>query len=77
MFLGIGLVMAILQGSWVRTIPPNKTKSVAELVYILYQKVYTIYLIKINLILIKLYNYINILGFVVDHSSFYLSRFCK
>ncbi|XP_043524372.1 major facilitator superfamily domain-containing protein 10 isoform X1 [Frieseomelitta varia] len=31
MFLGIGLVMAILQGSWVRTIPPNKTKSVAEL----------------------------------------------
>ncbi|CAL7938304.1 unnamed protein product [Xylocopa violacea] len=31
MFLGIGLVMAILQGSWVRTIPSNKTKSVAEL----------------------------------------------
>ncbi|XP_060824592.1 major facilitator superfamily domain-containing protein 10 [Bombus pascuorum] len=31
MFLGIGLVMAILQGSWVRTIPPNKTKSVAGL----------------------------------------------
>ncbi|XP_076165229.1 major facilitator superfamily domain-containing protein rtet isoform X1 [Ptiloglossa arizonensis] len=31
MFLGIGLVMAILQGSWVRTIPPNKTKSAAEL----------------------------------------------
>ncbi|XP_076165230.1 major facilitator superfamily domain-containing protein rtet isoform X2 [Ptiloglossa arizonensis] len=28
---GIGLVMAILQGSWVRTIPPNKTKSAAEL----------------------------------------------
>ena len=35
MFLGIGLVMAILQGSWVRTIPPNKTKSVAGLVNIL------------------------------------------
>ncbi|XP_076630340.1 major facilitator superfamily domain-containing protein rtet isoform X1 [Colletes latitarsis] len=31
MFLGIGLVMAILQGGWVRTIPPNKTKSTAEL----------------------------------------------
>ncbi|XP_034193715.1 major facilitator superfamily domain-containing protein rtet [Osmia lignaria lignaria] len=31
MFLGIGLVMAILQGSWVRTIPSNKTKSAAEL----------------------------------------------
>nr|XP_012146904.1 PREDICTED: major facilitator superfamily domain-containing protein 10 isoform X2 [Megachile rotundata] len=31
MFLGIGLVMAILQGSWVRTIPSNKTKSAVEL----------------------------------------------
>ncbi|KZC10555.1 PREDICTED: major facilitator superfamily domain-containing protein 10 [Dufourea novaeangliae] len=31
MFLGIGLVMAVLQGCWVRTIPPNKTKSTAEL----------------------------------------------
>ncbi|XP_033324786.1 major facilitator superfamily domain-containing protein rtet [Megalopta genalis] len=31
MFLGIGLVMALLQGGWVRTIPPNKTKSTAEL----------------------------------------------
>ncbi|XP_076650361.1 major facilitator superfamily domain-containing protein rtet isoform X1 [Halictus rubicundus] len=31
MFLGIGLVMALLQGSWVRTIPPNRTKSTAEL----------------------------------------------
>ncbi|OAD52031.1 Major facilitator superfamily domain-containing protein 10, partial [Eufriesea mexicana] len=31
MFLGIGLVMAILQGSWVRIIPSNKTKSVAGL----------------------------------------------
>ncbi|XP_076650362.1 major facilitator superfamily domain-containing protein rtet isoform X2 [Halictus rubicundus] len=28
---GIGLVMALLQGSWVRTIPPNRTKSTAEL----------------------------------------------
>lgn len=32
MFLGIGLIMAILQGSWIRTIPSNKTKSIAELV---------------------------------------------
>lgn len=32
MFLAIGLIMAILQGGWVRTIPPNKTKSTAELV---------------------------------------------
>ncbi|XP_043788730.1 major facilitator superfamily domain-containing protein 10 isoform X2 [Apis laboriosa] len=31
MFLGIGLIMAILQGSWIRTIPSNKTKSIAEL----------------------------------------------
>ncbi|XP_012339764.1 major facilitator superfamily domain-containing protein 10 isoform X1 [Apis florea] len=31
MFLGIGLIMAILQGSWIRTIPSNKTKSTAEL----------------------------------------------
>lgn len=31
MFLGIGLIMAILQGSWVRRIPPHKTKSIAEL----------------------------------------------
>ncbi|XP_017889399.1 major facilitator superfamily domain-containing protein 10 [Ceratina calcarata] len=31
MFLGIGLVMAVLQGTWVRTIPSDKTKSVAEL----------------------------------------------
>ncbi|XP_078053336.1 major facilitator superfamily domain-containing protein rtet [Augochlora pura] len=31
MFLGIGLVMAFLQGGWVRTIPPNRTKSTAEL----------------------------------------------
>ncbi|XP_054013552.1 major facilitator superfamily domain-containing protein 10 [Hylaeus anthracinus] len=31
MFLGIGLVMAALQGSWVRTIPPHKTKHTAEL----------------------------------------------
>ncbi|CAK9809299.1 Major facilitator superfamily domain-containing protein 10 [Anthophora quadrimaculata] len=31
MFLGIGLIMAILQGSWVRTIPPHETKNVAEL----------------------------------------------
>lgn len=32
MFLGIGLIMAILQGSWIRTIPSNKTKFIAELV---------------------------------------------
>lgn len=32
MFLGIGLVMAILQGSWVRHIPPNRTKTISELV---------------------------------------------
>ncbi|XP_076677878.1 major facilitator superfamily domain-containing protein rtet isoform X1 [Andrena cerasifolii] len=31
MFLAIGLVMALLQGSWVRTIPPNKTKWTVEL----------------------------------------------
>lgn len=31
MFLGIGLVMAVLQGTWVRTVPSDKTKSVAEL----------------------------------------------
>ncbi|XP_031842760.1 major facilitator superfamily domain-containing protein rtet isoform X2 [Nomia melanderi] len=31
MFLGIGLVMAILQGGWVRTISPNKTKATTEL----------------------------------------------
>ncbi|XP_012283292.1 major facilitator superfamily domain-containing protein 10 [Orussus abietinus] len=31
MFLGIGLTMAILQGSWVRRIPSHKTKTVAEL----------------------------------------------
>ncbi|XP_076242393.1 major facilitator superfamily domain-containing protein rtet isoform X2 [Calliopsis andreniformis] len=31
MFLAIGLIMAILQGGWVRTIPSNKTKSTAEL----------------------------------------------
>lgn len=32
MFLGIGLTMAILQGSWVRKIPPHKTKFFTELV---------------------------------------------
>ncbi|XP_015610228.1 major facilitator superfamily domain-containing protein 10 isoform X2 [Cephus cinctus] len=31
MFLGIGLTMAILQGGWVRRIPPHKTKSITEL----------------------------------------------
>ncbi|KAK2586021.1 hypothetical protein KPH14_010589 [Odynerus spinipes] len=31
MFLGIGLIMAILQGSWVRRVPPHKTRSIAEL----------------------------------------------
>ncbi|KAG7200483.1 hypothetical protein KM043_001049 [Ampulex compressa] len=31
MFLGIGLTMALLQGSWVRTIPPHRTKSISEL----------------------------------------------
>jgi len=32
MFLGIGLIMVILQASWVRRIPPNKTKAITELV---------------------------------------------
>lgn len=32
MFLGIGLTMAILQGGWVRHIPPNRTKAISELV---------------------------------------------
>ncbi|KAG5313372.1 PREDICTED: major facilitator superfamily domain-containing protein 10 isoform X1 [Acromyrmex echinatior] len=31
MFLGIGLIMAVLQGGWVRHIPPNKTKTISEL----------------------------------------------
>ncbi|KYN08374.1 PREDICTED: major facilitator superfamily domain-containing protein 10 [Cyphomyrmex costatus] len=31
MFLGIGLIMAVLQGAWVRNIPPNKTKTISEL----------------------------------------------
>ncbi|XP_020283576.1 major facilitator superfamily domain-containing protein 10 isoform X1 [Pseudomyrmex gracilis] len=31
MFLGIGLTMAVLQGGWVRHIPPNKTKAISEL----------------------------------------------
>ncbi|XP_032675411.1 major facilitator superfamily domain-containing protein 10 isoform X2 [Odontomachus brunneus] len=31
MFLMIGLVMAILQGGWVRHIPPNRTKTISEL----------------------------------------------
>lgn len=31
MFLAIGLIMAILQGGWVRHIPPNKTKTISEL----------------------------------------------
>lgn len=31
MFLGIGMTMAILQGSWVRKIPPHKTKFFTEL----------------------------------------------
>ncbi|XP_025160908.1 major facilitator superfamily domain-containing protein 10 isoform X2 [Harpegnathos saltator] len=31
MFLAIGLIMAILQGGWVRHIPPNKTKAISEL----------------------------------------------
>lgn len=29
MFFGIGLIMAILQGSWVRRVPPNATKNMA------------------------------------------------
>jgi len=32
MFLGIGVIMAVLQGGWVRHIPPNKTKIISELV---------------------------------------------
>lgn len=32
MFLGIGITMAILQGSWVRRIPEHKTKAITELV---------------------------------------------
>lgn len=31
MFFGIGLVMAVLQGSWVRRLPPNRIKPVATL----------------------------------------------
>ncbi|XP_024881785.1 major facilitator superfamily domain-containing protein 10 [Temnothorax curvispinosus] len=31
MFLWIGLIMAILQGGWVRHIPPNRTKTIGEL----------------------------------------------
>ncbi|XP_025075731.1 major facilitator superfamily domain-containing protein 10 [Pogonomyrmex barbatus] len=31
MFLGIGLIMAILQGGWIRHILPNKTKATSEL----------------------------------------------
>ena len=38
MFLGIGLTMAILQGSWVRKIPAHKTKSITELVCLIYNK---------------------------------------
>jgi hypothetical protein len=32
MFLGIGLIMVILQAGWVRRIPPNKTKTITEVV---------------------------------------------
>lgn len=35
MFLCIGLIMAILQGSWIRRVPPHKTKKVAEMVNII------------------------------------------
>ncbi|KAJ8681672.1 hypothetical protein QAD02_017464 [Eretmocerus hayati] len=31
MFLGIGMTMAILQGSWVRRVPEHKTKAVTEM----------------------------------------------
>lgn len=30
MFLGIGLIMAVLQAGWIRRIPPNRTKAIAE-----------------------------------------------
>lgn len=36
MFLGIGLIMAVLQGGWVRHISPNKTKIISELVILIY-----------------------------------------
>jgi hypothetical protein len=39
MFLGIGITMAILQGSWVRHIPEHRTKAVTELVFINYTKI--------------------------------------
>lgn len=32
MFLGIGSTMAILQGGWIRHIPPDRTKAISELV---------------------------------------------
>jgi len=36
MFLGIGVIMAVLQGGWVRHIPPNKTKIISELVMLIH-----------------------------------------
>lgn len=48
MFLGIGLIMAILQGGWVRHIPPNKTKAISELVknFNLYNHFYKFFVFK-------------------------------
>lgn len=35
MFFGIGITMAILQGGWVRKIPPARTANTATMVYLI------------------------------------------
>jgi len=47
MFFGIGITMAILQGGWVRRIPPARTAKTATLVNIFI------------LILLLVFNYLN------------------
>lgn len=76
MFLAIGLIMAILQGGWVRHVPPNRTRAISELVrnsdsYNFVASIFPLLVILLYLILFI------ILGFVVSHSRVYMYRCCQ
>lgn len=47
MFFGIGVIMALLQGGWVRRIPPARTAKTATLVNLF------VYKMNINVILLN------------------------